>query len=109
MDFNEYQRLADRTRSTELSAREALAMTGLGISGEAGECAKLIKKHLYHGHPLDKEKLVKELGDVLWYVAVMALENRIELDVIARTNIQKLQARYPNGFTTERSLNRTED
>jgi NTP pyrophosphatase (non-canonical NTP hydrolase) len=108
INFDEYQILADRTRAHDLSDREALSMTALGLSGESGECADYVKKHLYHGHPLDRDKVVKELGDVLWYVAIMAKEVGVELSEVAEKNIAKLQARYPEGFSTERSLNRIE-
>lgn len=79
---------------------------GLGIAGEAGEVADLLKKHLGHGHPLDREKLIKELGDVLWYVAVLANWAGATLDEVAQVNVAKLKVRYPNGFSTERSQNR---
>jgi NTP pyrophosphatase (non-canonical NTP hydrolase) len=108
MNFNEYQILADRTRAHDLNDREAIAMTALGLTGESGECADIIKKHLYHNHPLDRDKVIKELGDVLWYVAIMAKEIGVELSEVAEKNIAKLRARYPEGFSTERSMNRSE-
>jgi len=78
----------------------------LGIAGEAGEVADYIKKVLYHGHPIDKDKLCKELGDVLWYIATLAENAGLTLEEVARANIDKLWARYPDGFSTERSINR---
>jgi NTP pyrophosphatase (non-canonical NTP hydrolase) len=108
MTFDEYQDLADRTRNKDLTLEQCLAMTGLGLGGEAGEAQDLVKKHLFHGHALDKEKLAKELGDVLWYVAVMANVIGVSMSEVAARNIAKLRARYPEGFSVERSVNRTE-
>jgi len=106
MNLNEYQELAARTANTDLGLKDRLAMTGLGLVGETGECADLVKKHLFHGHPLDKDKLAKELGDVLWYVAIMANSIGLGLDEIGDRNIAKLRARYPEGFSEEASRNR---
>jgi NTP pyrophosphatase (non-canonical NTP hydrolase) len=85
-----------------------LAVAGLGIAGEAGEVADMIKKHVGHGHPLDKEKLSKELGDALWYVQEISEVLDIPLEDIAAGNILKLMKRYPEGFSEERSINRVE-
>jgi NTP pyrophosphatase (non-canonical NTP hydrolase) len=99
--LDSYQRDANRTNATADLANKAL-----GLCGEAGEVAELVKKHLYHGHPLDKEKLRNELGDVLWYVATMASDFGIPLSDVASANVDKLRRRYPDGFSVERSLNR---
>lgn len=106
MDLNTYQDLALRTMNEGLEQKDALALGGLGLAGEAGECADIVKKHLFHGHPLDKEKLAKELGDVLWYVATTAEALGLKLDEVAQKNIDKLKARYPEGFSEEASRNR---
>lgn len=105
VNFNDYQALAWRTRGEG----QGLAIMALGLGGEAGEVCDLIKKHLGHGHPLDREKLVKELGDVLWYIACLAQLAGIDMHEIPTANIEKLRTRYPDGFSTERSMNRTED
>jgi NTP pyrophosphatase (non-canonical NTP hydrolase) len=81
-------------------------MTALGLTGESGEVADMIKKTLYHGHLIDIEKLIKELGDVLWYISVMAETLDIPLEKIAEQNIAKLAARYPEGFSEYLSINR---
>lgn len=86
----------------------ALGVWALGLAGESGEVADLIKKHLGHGHSLDKGKLTKELGDVLWYIAVLSSEVGMSLEEVAEANLAKLRARYPEGFSTERSLNRND-
>jgi NTP pyrophosphatase (non-canonical NTP hydrolase) len=76
--------------------------------GELGEVIDLLKKHLFHKHPLNKEKLKFELGDLLWYIATTATTAGIDLDDIAESNIAKLKARYPEGFSEEKSINRKE-
>ena len=85
-----------------------LTNVGLGLSGEAGECADIIKKHVHHGHDLDKEHLKKELGDVCWYIALCCELIGCSMDEIMQMNIEKLKARYPDGFEVKRSLHREE-
>jgi len=104
--FDDYQKRAARTRNPKLSAEEAIAQSGLGIAGEAGEVADYLKKVLFHGHSVDVEKIRAELGDVLWYVADLATTYGIDLSDVAEANIAKLEARYPEGFTEERSVHR---
>ncbi len=108
MTFNEYQQAALRTANTtpERPRKERLAHWALGLAGESGETAEMVKKHLFHDHDLDHTALVKELGDVLWYLAVLARELDVNLEEVALNNIAKLQRRYPHGFRTEDSLNR---
>jgi len=101
-----YQRDAMRTVNKDTGTLIRLGNFALGISGEAGEVADYIKKILYHGHPMDKDKLCKELGDVLWYVATLADTAGLTLEEVARGNIVKLRKRYPDGFSQERSINR---
>ena len=107
MELDEYQRLALRTAGHRESTAKVLTYTALGLTGESGEVAEIVKKTFYHGHPLDVDALRKELGDVLWYLAVMADGLGLSLDQIARENIEKLRARYPEGFSEVRSLNRS--
>lgn len=102
---NEYQRLSLRTANEKCLH---LNNTGLGIAGEAGECADIIKKHIFHGHELDKEALAKELGDVCWYIAITAHLIGYDLEDIMEMNIFKLKNRYPEGFEESKSINRVE-
>jgi NTP pyrophosphatase (non-canonical NTP hydrolase) len=104
-----YQTLAARTNDhKDQTPKENMAMLSLGVAGEAGEVADYMKKVLFHLIPLDREKLIKELGDVMWYVACLASKEGIPLSEVAYKNIEKLKARYPNGFTTEDSIKRAD-
>lgn len=108
MQLDEYQQLAARTLGGNRTHEQQLANAALGLTGEAGEVAEVIKKHLFHATPLDKDALMKELGDCLWYIAAFGTVLGFSLDDIAQRNIDKLRKRYPEGFDTERSRNRTE-
>lgn len=78
----------------------------LGLAGEAGEFADLIKKHQLHDHRLDMDKAREELGDVLWYVAALAAQLGLTLDQVAEANSRKRALRYPEAFDPARSQNR---
>lgn len=110
MDMNDYQRLAERTANRKTADTDELryANFGMGISGEAGEVTDLLKKAVFHGHELDQEKLKKELGDVLWYVATIASTAGLALGEVAAANVEKLKLRFPNGFTEEDSKRRAD-
>lgn len=105
MTPNDYQKLAART-ANGTHGPYTLANWALGLAGEAGEAADLIKKHVFHAHGLDKDKLVKELGDVLWYIANVAETLGVQLEDVMQKNVTKLLKRYPDGFSTEASLER---
>lgn len=110
-DFDLYQALALRTASAESveTPMTLLDAAALGLSGESGEIADHVKKILYHGHPLDdatRDDIAKELGDILWYCALGAKGIGMSLTEIAVMNVDKLRKRYPDGFSTENSLNR---
>lgn len=110
-DFDTYAELALRTASPQGLATQAsmLNNAALGLAGEAGEIADHVKKVMFHGHPLDdatRDKIGKEIGDILWYCAMAARGIDVGLGEIARMNVKKLKKRYPEGFSTDRSLNR---
>lgn len=105
MKVNEYQVAALRTASTLES--DGLILNGvLGLCGETGEVSDHIKKHLFQGHELDKQKLIGELGDVCWYIAILAQGLGVDLETVLKGNIQKLQSRYPAGFDSQKSIHR---
>lgn len=108
MDGNEYQRLAMTTLNPSLSPKDVLVNAVMGLCGEAGEAIDIVKKHLHQGHELDKEGLAKELGDIAWYLAEACEALGIKLNDVLEGNIEKLKKRYPDGFSTEKSIHRNE-
>lgn len=102
MNFQEYQQTSQLTAG-HLNGGDPIlnvAISALGLVGESGEVSEHIKKFTGHGHNLDKDKVTKELGDVLWYLTDLATQLDIKLEDVALTNIKKLQNRYPDGFPT---------
>ena len=106
--MNNYQKAATRTIKKDLSTGHLIQEAALGMTAEAGEVANHIRKICYQGHSLDSKYIIKELGDVLWYIAEMCTALNISLEEVATTNIDKLKKRYPNGFRVEDSINRKE-
>ena len=107
MDIAEYTAEVHRTCGLE-DRRDLLTLTALGIAGEAGEVVDIIKKVLYHEHELDTSVLCKEVGDLLWYMALLCDTAGFTLDDAMRANVEKLRQRYPEGFDPQRSRNRAE-
>lgn len=108
MEINKYQKLAMRTLNPEIDKKELILNAAMGLCGESGEVIDLVKKHLFQGHDLDDEKLIKELGDVAWYLAEAATALNVNLSEILEKNIKKLENRFPDGFNSNRSINRGE-
>ena len=104
MEVNEYQKQAMTTLNPELNKKDVLINSVMGLCGESGEAIDIVKKWLAQGHELDKERLIKELGDVSWYLAEAATALDVPLEDILKANIEKLKKRYPEGFDTEKSL-----
>ena len=84
-----------------------MIISALGLAGEAGEFANMVKKMTAHGHTFDPEALKDELGDVLWYLAEAATASGLSLGEIADQNVKKLLERYPDGFSEDKSRNRS--
>lgn len=107
-DGRSLERLASRIETVEYSCIDiaGLLMGCLGLAGESGELLDLFKKWIFHGRALDAEHAKKELGDVLWYVAEIAHSMGWNLDEIMQMNIDKLRARYPEGFDEAHSNHR---
>lgn len=108
MTFDEYQKGVMRTASKVCTAtKDNMLLNGvMGAAGEAGELTDLLKKQLFHGHPADREHMIKECGDVLYYLALIAESLGTTLEEVAITNNKKLWERYPDGFSAEKSLHR---
>ncbi len=104
MDFNKYQELAGRTIANK--HKGAMELHALhGMVGEIGELHSLYQKN-FQGHHFDVEHAKKELGDLLWFVAEYCSAMGWNMSDVAQLNIDKLKARFPDGFEAERSLNR---
>ena len=126
MTGNEYQSLANRTNDRLNSERLTAKMdkwnwkaedlggiicSCLGLSGEVGELTDIVKKWIFHEKPMEESDILhlqKELGDVLWYVALMCESFGWKLEDIMQMNVDKLKERYPEGFDPERSAHRKE-
>jgi NTP pyrophosphatase (non-canonical NTP hydrolase) len=106
LTLNNYQALANRSAGAGGEGDRRLIVSALGLAGEAGEFANLVKKMTAHGHPFDQAALEDELGDVLWYLAEAATASGLDFERIARSNVAKLLERYPEGFNPEDSINR---
>lgn len=106
MNVDDYQQEAMSLLNPPLNPQDVLENALMGLCGESGEAIDLLKKHRFQGHPLDTEKLKKELGDVAWYLAEAAQGLNVPLSEILQGNLNKLHGRYPNGFSSERSMHR---
>lgn len=116
MDFNTYQTLAMRTDPDEAYVNGSNPMSNerllnglMGLNGEAGEAIEILKKFFFQGHSLNYDRITEEIGDALWYITLCAKAMGKTLEDIARYNIEKLEKRFPNGFSTERSVHRQEE
>lgn len=105
MTGNEYQALASRTINKELENSEQKLHALHGMVGEIGEIHSLYQK-TYQGHDFDKLHAMKEVGDLLWFIAEYCTVEGFSLDDVMAMNIEKLKKRYPVGFDAEKSLNR---
>jgi len=114
MNANVYQELAARTLIDEPDSEYSpeqimLVWNAIGLAGEAGEVAEHVKKGVFHQHGIDREKMIKELGDVMWYVAALCTKLDVELGDVMDRNIDKLLMRYPDGYNAQDSINRAEE
>lgn len=108
MTFAEYQAAAARTINNTLLPGEKELHALHGMASEIGEIHGLYQK-VYQGHQIDAAHIMKEVGDLLWFVAEYCTACGWPMDTVAQTNIDKLIARYPEGFEEERSLHRAEN
>jgi NTP pyrophosphatase (non-canonical NTP hydrolase) len=107
VNFNEYQDAAERTAPVD-STPMRLAVAAMGLAGESGELIDHLKKHLGHGHAIDRDYLRKEIGDTLWYLAEVCTCCNLSLDDAAQGNVAKLRKRYPEGFSSAASQARVD-
>lgn len=115
LSLRDYQQASIRTMPKMIEGQyefyydnEAVKNYCFGLIGETGEFVDLIKKALYHGHPLDDEKAMKELGDVLHYLSGLCTMLGFSLEHVATMNLDKLSKRYPVGFSVEDSKKRVD-
>jgi NTP pyrophosphatase (non-canonical NTP hydrolase) len=108
MKLNQYQDLTRRTRIHYDDIVEEMVSSAMGIAGEAGEYCDIVKKEVWHNHPMDHDKKVKELGDLMFYIAWSADVLGYTLEDVCLINQAKLYKRYPNGFDSDKSVNREE-
>ena len=108
MQVNEYQKAAMATLNPALDNKDVLINSVMGLCGESGEAFDIVKKWLMLGHELDREHLVRELGDVAWYLAEAATALDVPLEAVFQGNLDKLRQRFANGFDTGASVNRKE-
>ncbi|PFK18170.1 nucleoside triphosphate pyrophosphohydrolase family protein [Bacillus cereus] len=118
-ELDQYQEAALRTWNTNQDFGGRVLNAALGLSGESGEVADIVKKAIFHGHGFDPahcpgeeegntHKIALELGDILYYISIMSHEMGYTLEDIAQMNIEKLAKRYPVGFSREASQARVD-
>jgi NTP pyrophosphatase (non-canonical NTP hydrolase) len=78
----------------------------LGLAGEVGELVDLYKKVKHHGHILDHDKVLSELGDIRYYLELVTHKLGFTMSEVETSNTNKLRVRYPEGFSSERSVHR---
>lgn len=103
MELSEYQARAVKTVKPGIPL---LPMAAMGLAGESGEVIEQVKKHLFHGHALNRQKLAEEMGDCLWYLAALADSVGIDLSWIAANNLSKLNIRYGQAYSDAASIER---
>ena len=108
MNSEEYKAEVLRTYAQSDDPKEKLTLAALGLTGESGEVADHVKKALFQGHAIDPDHIAKELGDILWYIALACDAVGYSLDEVMQLNVEKLRKRYPNGFDVERSIHRAQ-
>ena len=109
MNQEEYCIFALRTAPTSniSDLKSDMIHASLGIGGESGEILDIVKKHAFYGKPLDRTKLLEEIGDLLWYVNLLIHNADSDFNEVFEMNIRKLEARYPDlRFDANKAINR---
>lgn len=105
---DEYVQLAMRSLKEVSNFHYNLNHSLHGLSSEVGEIADIIKKHIIYEQPFNRSHMEEELGDLMWYVALMCYANGFSLEAIMQQNIAKLMKRYPEKFTPEAAAARAD-
>ena len=108
-DGKSINRLLDKLHNEKPIANAQLLNACLGLSGEVGEFNDIVKKYIFHETDVDILHLEKELGDIMWYIALACDSLGLSLTGVMELNIDKLKTRYPEGFDTNKSKNRAKD
>ena len=103
-----YPILVEKTSRKDLPKDERITNALLGMCGEIGELVDIFKKHYFQGHELDVNHVIEEMGDVMYYLCWLLIELDEDIAEVCFENMVKLEHRYPNGFSAERSINRKE-
>jgi NTP pyrophosphatase (non-canonical NTP hydrolase) len=105
MNFNEYQKLSDRTaKRHSLTLKDNFLHGCAGICTESGELMDIFKKWYFYGKEIDRTNVKEEVGDILWYLALICTIFAIPMEDVAKANINKLKIRYPDKFKKELAL-----
>jgi len=108
MDTKKYKELVLKTESkdfdsisTRLNDKRALRLLhgSCGIATEAGELLDALKKHIFYGKEIDTVNIIEEIGDLMWYSAIILDELGVEFEDVMEKNINKLKARYGEKFS----------
>jgi len=94
MHLKEYQRLARRSMNDGLSVNGQILMCLVGLLGELGEVSEPLKKHIFRGQQYSLDSITLELGDVLWYLTMLADTLGIDMSDVAEYNVTKLAIRH---------------
>jgi len=108
MNISTYKTESERTlidKGHDLNLLHA----AMGISTESGELMDAFKRKIFYGKELDVVNVKEEIGDLMWYVAILLRELDLDFEELLQINIDKLKARYPDKFTEEHALNRDLD
>jgi len=105
MTFEQYQEQARRTQNTELTRHQRYEHSLHGLASEVGEIHGIYQKY-YQGHSINREEVIEEVGDLLWFIAELCDCVDVNMGDVASRNISKLRARYPQGFSEYDSLHR---
>lgn len=104
-----YRKSVEKNAASLSDNKQMLTNGSMGLCGEAGEVCDLVKKYLFHGAPLDRDKVLKELGDVRWYMELLCIALSTTLEEVEDLNMAKLALRYKNGFTKEEAQTKVDN